>query len=227
MELNERIKQELNPRKIDEPPTPYLSPQGTEDESDVLGEFSWQCTFSRIYLHFTLLQILLSRHSHIHQIYINSIYLIQFNNPSLSSSSYIADGSGVAPLSIDDGPAQAPAPVRVSRHHSSPWSDSSDQNGGSPSPRYPSSNGRSSSRSPRVSGDYYVDGSDEDEDDLHDGNENGEGVEGQAEKRRKFRAARKAHYEMKEAMLKAKELLKSEEEDEGVGEESIRMELQA
>ena len=43
MEENEKIKKELNPKKIDEPKTPYLSPQGTEDELedelDMLGEF--------------------------------------------------------------------------------------------------------------------------------------------------------------------------------------------
>lgn len=164
LELNEKIKQELNPRKIDEPPTPYLSPQGTEDEAEML------------------------------------------------------EGTGMSPLSLDD----RPGPVRVSRQHASPWSDSSDQNG-SPSPQYPSSNGRSSSRSPRFSGDYYVDGSDEEETE-------GNGVcdgEVQVEKRRKFREARKAHYEMKEAMEKAKELLKSEEEDEGVEEvEKVGMEVE-
>ena len=39
LEENERIKKELNPRKIDEPKTPYLSPQGTEDEAEMLGKF--------------------------------------------------------------------------------------------------------------------------------------------------------------------------------------------
>lgn len=34
LEENERIKQELNPRKIDEPKTPYLSPLQTEDEQE-------------------------------------------------------------------------------------------------------------------------------------------------------------------------------------------------
>jgi hypothetical protein len=37
LEENERIKKELNPRKIDEPKTPYLSPQATEDEDEMLG----------------------------------------------------------------------------------------------------------------------------------------------------------------------------------------------
>lgn len=38
LEENERIKKELNPRKIDEPKTPYLSPQATEDEEEMLGK---------------------------------------------------------------------------------------------------------------------------------------------------------------------------------------------
>jgi Protein phosphatase inhibitor 2 (IPP-2) len=38
LEENERIKKELNPRKIDEPKTPYLSPQATEDEAEMLGK---------------------------------------------------------------------------------------------------------------------------------------------------------------------------------------------
>jgi hypothetical protein len=38
LELNEKIKQELNPRKIDEPKTPYhASPRGTDDEADLLA----------------------------------------------------------------------------------------------------------------------------------------------------------------------------------------------
>jgi len=39
LEENEKIKQELNPRKIDEPKTPYLSPLDTDDEAEMeLGE---------------------------------------------------------------------------------------------------------------------------------------------------------------------------------------------
>jgi hypothetical protein len=38
LEENERIKKELNPCKIDEPKTPYLSPHATEDEEEMLGK---------------------------------------------------------------------------------------------------------------------------------------------------------------------------------------------
>ena len=38
MEENEKIKLELNPRRIDEPKTPYLSPMETDEENDALGE---------------------------------------------------------------------------------------------------------------------------------------------------------------------------------------------
>jgi hypothetical protein len=127
--------------------------------------------------------------------------------------------------------------VHAVRTHKSPWSDSSDQNGGSPSPRAPNGNGagdRSWSRSPRFSEEYYNDNSD-DEGDSQDGEEdsgeeelreNGGSGCGEytssnsgrklkkSEKRRKFQEARKAHYGMKDALRKAKELLEHEIEDE-------------
>jgi hypothetical protein len=117
------------------------------------------------------------------------------------------------------------------RTHTSPWSDS-DQNRGSPSPV--ASNGGNSthdpsrSRSPRFSEEYYLDNSssDEDEDDDDDvqdsksgGDINGGDISEmkklkKREKRKKFQEARKAHYGMKEALQKAKELLENEAEDD-------------
>jgi hypothetical protein len=118
------------------------------------------------------------------------------------------------------------------RTHKSPWSDSSDQNGGSPSPRAPSnsnSNGsaardRSCSRSPRFSEEYYRGNSDDEEGtDSAEEELYGSGIGGgeerkmkKIEKRKKFQEARKAHYGMKEALQKAKELLEDEIEDEEI-----------
>ncbi|KAH7624773.1 hypothetical protein Ndes2526B_g00142 [Nannochloris sp. 'desiccata'] len=190
LEENERIKKELNPRKIDEPKTPYLSPQATEDEEEMLGD-------------------------------------------------------GLSPLSLDDKAAamhHAVHAVHAVRTHKSPWSDSSDQNGGSPSPRAPNGNSTgnstgspSCSRSPRFSEEYYRDNSSSDEDtDDEDKNGGGQELENggdgaseerkmkKSEKRKKFQEARKAHYGMKEALQKAKDLLEDEaEEDEEVGDKMV------
>jgi hypothetical protein len=90
----------------------------------------------------------------------------------------------MAPLSLDDA---APAPVLTGR---SPWGGSNGTAGSSPtaSTRAPSSGG---GRSPRFSCDYYAGDSEEDD----EGEEDAEKLE----RRRKFKAARKAHYRMREA----------------------------
>jgi len=129
--------------------------------------------------------------------------------------------------------------VHAVRTHKSPWSDSSDQNGGSPSPRAPNGGNTTSdpsrSRSPRFSEEYYRGNSSSDEDDtdddegggmvLENGNDGGSGEKRKmmkSEKRRKFQEARKAHYGMKEALKKAKQLLINEaEEDEDLGDAMV------
>ncbi len=163
-----------------------------------------------------------------------------FSSHTHLNSTYFTAEDGVAPLSLDENPPGLSAAavlqaVRTHKQHQSPWSDSSDHNGGSPSPRAPNNNSngngaardRSCSRSPRFSEEYYRDNSDDDEEEdsadeeLLESGVGGSGGEKKrrmkkSEKRKKFQEARKAHYGMKDALQKAKELLEDEVEGEEI-----------
>lgn len=178
LEENERIKKELNPRKIEEPKTPYhRSPWGTDDEAEVLGErtadFLIILQNLRHFTTFTTIWLELNRELNRH--------------PGLDPNT---ERSGIEPLTLNEADFSQARLTRIqTTSHNSPWSDNS--TGTSPSPHGNSSARGSTGRSPRFSEEYYREDSDDE-----DGNDD----ESTLEKRKKFKEARKSHYQMKDAM---------------------------
>jgi len=97
--------------------------------------------------------------------------------------------SGIEPLTLNEADFSQARLTRIqTTSHNSPWSDNS--TGTSPSP-HGNNSARGTSRSPRFSEEYYREDSDDE-----DGNDD----ESTLEKRKKFKEARKSHYQMKDAM---------------------------
>eukprot|EP00887_Chlorella_sp_A99_P002378 scaffold10.g2378.t1 len=194
LEENERIKKELNPRKIEEPKTPYLSPMETEDEEEGHAD---GC--------------------------MSPLALEEEVGPSsaaaaaaaAAATAAAAAAAATAAAAAAALPAAGPPPCLVagrlrrvavpgggwgphSQSDSSPHA-AADAGAVGASPR--------AGRSPRFSLDAYY-GSGQDEDSDHEADPE------RQEKRRRFLEARKQHYNVREQLARAKALLEEEEEEE-------------
>ena len=219
LEENERIKQELNPRKIDEPKTPFWSPQNTEDEADPSSSSGGGVGASALNANIIVEPTM------------------QLGQPALFArthrSPWSDSSNGGSPSPRHHHTTTAPTTTHApNATNTTAMHHSNHVNGGG------SGGTRSASRSPRFSAEYYQEGESDDEDDndddaldssggggdlgfLHDGDGDIEARLKRREARRKFKEARKAHYEMKEVLVRARELLQHDAEDEDDVEEAM------
>ncbi|EFN54038.1 hypothetical protein CHLNCDRAFT_136100 [Chlorella variabilis] len=185
LEENERIKKELNPRKIDEPKTPYLSPMDTDEEGD-LG-------------------------TRLRPLSLDDAATAAAAAASAAAAEAAGASASAGTTSDEAGPSRSGrGRGRHVRIGGRGWSDS--DRTVSPSPRHPDGGSPSkAARSPRFSDQYY--------DGLHEHDDEDEDEAAAAdplrqEKRRRFKEARKQHYNMREQLQRARELMQSVEDGE-------------